>query len=104
MSYFDPNIYNKQNLREADRRELDYWQSIIYNAIDNTVWEYENDTDTPTIASIKQEIVNDFAEALKYSVGLDLQETAVSIIDSYPEDEDVKPRTNPETYLYQAEE
>lgn len=40
MTYFDPHIYNKQNLKKEDREEIDYWECIILNAIDVVAEEY----------------------------------------------------------------
>ena len=34
MTYFDPKIYCKQNLLDADRRELEFWHDEILGMIE----------------------------------------------------------------------
>jgi hypothetical protein len=37
MTYFNPKIYNKQNLKKEDRRELEYYNNMFLNVIDSAL-------------------------------------------------------------------
>lgn len=104
MSYYNPKIFNKQNLKAEDRTELDYWDGVVKNLILNAQANYEldNSDDVPALAELKKQIVADFCELLKTDWGYELQENVVSIVDNY--EEDVEEVENPETYYYEGED
>ena len=33
MSYFNPKMYNKQNLKDEDRQEIEFYFGVIDNAL-----------------------------------------------------------------------
>ena len=35
MTYFDPSVYDEQNLHETDKQEIEFWRGMIENALDN---------------------------------------------------------------------
>ena len=96
MSYFDPKIYCKQNLKEEDRKELDYWRDVFLNVIENAKFEAAS-LENGILGQMKNEIIADFCEEVKDSLGSALQDNVVGIIDAY--EEDVEEVENPETYL-----
>lgn len=104
MTYFNPKIFNKNNLKAEDRTELDFWNGEVQNLIDNAQEEYEleNCDDVPLIAELKKLIVTEFCSLLKTQWGYTLQENVVGIIDHY--EDDIEEVENPETYLYEEEE
>lgn len=104
MSYYNPKIFNKQNLKAEDRQELDFWNGEFLNCVEFSKDEYElrNCDDIPLIEELKKQIIDDFCVFLKTQWGYTLQENVVSIIDNY--EEDVEEIENPETYFYEGEE
>lgn len=102
MSFYNPKIFNKNNLKPEDRTELDFWNGEFLNCVENTKDEYLLGDDIPMIAELKKQIIDDFCVALKTQWGYALQENVVGIIDNY--DEDVEEVENPETYYYEGEE
>lgn len=100
MSYFDPKIYNKNNLHEADKKELDYWESVFINLIENTLFDFE--CGEGTLGKIKKEVAEEFSKELRTQLGYELQENVVSIIDAY--EEDIEEVEDPDTYFYEEEE
>lgn len=98
MSYFDPKIYNKQNLNDKDKDELEYWQGIINDVIKSCRDDTLSDgTGSDTLDKIITEIVDTFCDNLRADFGFALQEMVVSIIDNY--EHEVEPQDNPETYI-----
>lgn len=104
MTYFDPEIYCKQNLKEKDRKELEFYQERFESVIENSADNYEAMTGTgiKSVDKLVMDVVNNFVEELKVELGITLQELAVSIIDHY--EEDVEPVEDYETFYYQPEE
>lgn len=101
MTYFNPKIFCKQNLKERDLNELEFWKSEFDNCVENTLAN-EQDYDDSTIAKMKNEIIEEFAEALKTNWGYVLQDVVVADIEDY--DDDVEEYANPETFFYESEE
>lgn len=103
MSYFDKRIYCKQNLKEQDRNEMEFYVELFEEAIENALDESEMETiHAGTIGKIVEEVRADFAGRLREELGLAMQELAVSTIDSY--EEDAEPVEDPETFFYEPEE
>ena len=102
MSYFDPQVYNKQNLKEKDRSELDYYYNQVMQDIDDCLSVYESDAEDSTMEKMEYEIAKDFCDELKTAIGCSFQEVCVSIIDNY--DEEVRLQEHPETYYYYPDE
>lgn len=98
MSYFDPKIYNKQNLKEEDRKELDFYEGLLETSI-NCVLEDEVDdevNEAGILAQIKKEIYEECCNNIKELFGMQLQMAAINIIDDY--ENEVEAVENPETY------
>lgn len=103
MSYFNPKVYNRENLTDADRRELDYWHDVFMSTIDGALCSYvENDEDCEALYELKKSIVEHFCEELKLDFGCAMQEHAVSVIDDY--EHDVPEHETYTTYYYDNEE
>lgn len=106
MTWFNPNIYCKQNLKEDHRESLEYCERVCKDVIEHAQMEYgedlEDNEDSKVLASIKKEIVASFVEYLRYELGDILQSECVSMIDSY--ENDVPSVEDPETFDYEPSE
>ena len=97
MTYFNPEIYCKQNLEDADRRELEFWHSEIMGMIESAKPDRFDNSISETFDKIRDEIIENYAEGLKYVVSMALQDMMISVIESYGYD--VEPVENPETFF-----
>lgn len=106
MTWFNPNIYCKQNLKEDHRKSIENCERVCKDVIEHAQMEYEeyleDDEDSKVLASIKKEIVASFVEYLKYELGDILQNECVSMIDSY--ENDVPSVEDPATFDYEPSE
>jgi hypothetical protein len=104
MSYYDPHIYNKQNLKEKDLKELSYYEGEFCNAVESAKEDYldEISDKLPTLKKLVGEIIGDFIKECKVRFGYALHDMTVSIIDNY--DADVDEVDNPETFLYKDDD
>ena len=104
MTYFDPHIYCKQNLKEKDKKEMEYWKSECEIVLDMAYDRYQEDYccgDSLLLDEIKTQIVTEFVEIAKECLGIRLQDNVVSCIDSY--EEEIEEVENPETFDYMKE-
>ena len=99
MTYFDPHYYNRENLKETDRAELDYWLNAFINAIDNATYDMELGDGASD--QLKADVVSEFTELLKDELGLELQDNLVAFIDGY--DEDINKKETYTDYFHQRE-
>lgn len=97
MKEIDPRIYCKQNLEIADLRELEFWQHKITYMIESAKPDRFDNSISETFDKIRDEIIENYAEGLKYVVSMALQDMMISIIESYGYD--VEPVENPETFF-----
>lgn len=81
MTYFDPHIYNRENLKAKDREELDYWLNAFNNAIYNATDDME--LGDGTIDQLKADVVSEFTELLEDEFRLELQDDLIAIIEGY---------------------
>lgn len=91
MSYFNPKIYNNQNLKEEDRAELEYWHEVFENAVDCV--KFDNNlimSNSETLEKIVSEIIADFCTDLKSHIDSIMQEHIVAYINSYDENKEIK--------------
>ena len=104
MTYFNPKIFCKQNLKESDRKELEYWKQTFDNVINNAEFDFTLDTDIeiPAINAIISDTVKAYGEVLKDKLGQMMQDNLVGIIDGY--EDDVHEVEEPETFMYEPEE
>ena len=104
MTYFNPKIYNKQNLKESDRKELEFYKELFYSAVENALENRSfNSTGSNIIDAAIEEIVKDFSKDLKHNIGVKLQDVVVSMIDSYEDKAGVEEVENPETFFYKED-
>lgn len=94
MTYFDPQIYCKQNLKENHRKEFERWKEVIDLIIDRA--ESECDYEDNTLGKIQEEIVEGFCERLRETANEVMQENLIGCIESY--EGDVEPVKEPETF------
>lgn len=88
MSYYNPEVYNEDNLKEQDKREIQFWRESFYNEIDNAldyVCEFESNT---ILDKLKREIIEEYTECLKEHLEARFLEVIVSIIDGYGGEEE----------------
>lgn len=97
MTYFDPHIYNRENLKPRDRAELDYWLNAFNNAIYNATDDME--LGDGAIDQLKADVVSEYTELLKDELGLELQDNLVAFIEGY--DEDIKKRVTYTDYKHE---
>lgn len=102
MTYFNPKIYNKQNLKDEDRKDIDFYKELFDSVISKAEFEAEMPSDIEIFDNIRNEIIDTFARDLRVNLGYALQDLVVGIIDGY-EDEDIKEVDNPDTYYYSEE-
>lgn len=93
MTYFDPHIYCKQNLKDKDREELEYWQTVFENVIESASFEIGDES---ILAQIRKEIIDDFCKELKKELSYAMQDNLVGCIDGY--EDEVKEVEEPETF------
>ena len=104
MTYFNPKIYCKQNLKESDRKELEYWKQSFDDVIYNAEFNFTLDTNIgiPAIDAIINDTIKAYGEVLKDKLGQMMQDNLIGIIDGY--EEDVNEVEEPELFLYEREE
>ena len=104
MTYFNPKIFCKQNLKESDRKELEYWKQSFDNLICNAEFDFTLDADIeiPAINAIISDTVKAYGEVLRDKLGQMMQDNLIGIIDGY--EDDVHEVEEPETFMYEREE
>lgn len=106
MSYFDPKIYCKQNLKEEHRRELDYYWEFVKQGVEYAVSEFTDMYDSGS--GILDKLVKEIADTLKDEIltefGNRFQYEVVGYIDDYDEDVEVEEYDEPENYFYESED
>jgi hypothetical protein len=93
MTYFDPRIYCKQNLKDKDREELEYWQTVFENVIASASFEIGDES---ILGRIRKEIIDEFCEELKKELSYAMQDNLVGCITSYGGD--IEEVEEPETF------
>ncbi len=89
MSYYDPEIYNIENLKDEDRQYLSELEYIKENILcDETVDEYLSEFGYgKTASAILAELFIPFIHRLSEDVDLHIQELIVGMIDNYSDEE-----------------
>lgn len=85
MSFYDPNIYNENNLKENDRLEIEYWRSAFECAISNASEDIEYSADElgeGVCVNIKN-FLPLYEKKLKQKMEAEIYESIVSMIDNY---------------------
>lgn len=102
MSYYNPKIYNKENLRDEDRIRLEGWYDIFETVVENEKDDFDESTGSETLDKIRQEIIDDFAKKVMNSLGMYFQDMLIGIIDGYSED--VPEREEYTTFMEDADD
>jgi predicted nuclease with TOPRIM domain len=100
MTYFDPAIYCKQNLKKEDLEALELTEKIAKETLESALDHAESDYEgmSEILDRIQVEIVKSFAEIFRLELGYVLQDYVVGIIDSY--EGGVEEVEEPETFYY----
>ena len=99
MTYFNPKIYCKQNLKKEDLNALEYLKTEFEVALDMAYDRYNEEhctADSMILDEIKIQLVDSFIEIVKECMGDRLQENLVSCIEGY--EKDVEEVEFPETF------
>lgn len=87
MTYFNPKVYNRENLKEKDKHELDFYFRMVMNAIYNAEFDSKVTYElSPTLKKIKGELIEEFAKEVKEQIAITWDEIVVTMIDEYEED------------------
>lgn len=97
--FIDYSLYCRENLHEEDRKKLDKLCDIMEGVVEKAELQFFCLHENPGIFdSIRREIAKEAFSFVKESIGDTLQDSLVSVIDSYEEDiESVDEYT---TYFY----
>ena len=98
MSYFDPHIFCIENLKEEDKQELTTWCLEMIGVVESANADFEGDEISNTLSKIKSEIIDNFCNEMYERIACKFQTILVSIIDKYPEDEELKDIKTPTTF------
>lgn len=88
MTYFNPEIYNKHNLKKKDRAEIEFYAEVIKNALYNAADDIKAHTDEDN--PIRKGIMNYQMAAIdevRKQMAMELHDVVVSYIENY-NDED----------------
>ena len=102
MSYFDPKIYNLENLKEKDRKELEFWCNTCLGIVSSANPFMGEEDESNTLIKIKHEVIDEFCSDLFDEIASEFHDITVSIIDNYPE-EDIPEVENPTTFYEYVE-
>lgn len=102
MSYFDPKIYNLENLKEKDRKELEFWCDTCIDIVYKTNLFIGEEDKSNTLDKIRHEVVDEFCNDLFDEIASKFHNITVSTIDNYPE-EDIPEVENPTTFYEYVE-
>lgn len=88
MTYFDPSIYNVDNLKPKDKSIVSFYFSLFNNIIDRCSASYTDisDHEILSLERIKRDVVDNFVDCLKDDVESEKTELCAAIIDNYEED------------------
>lgn len=89
MTWLNPDIYNKYNLSPEDRKEIDFYEGLMDNALENARYKYKykvkHGKNPLNIGIAKKQLkaINKVEESLSCA----LQEVIVSYIEAYSDEE-----------------
>ena len=95
MTYFNPKIYCKQNLKEEDRKRIERFKDEVEEIFNLALDDYEEELKGDSVDQIKLEVIKDFGETFKARVADRAQDYLIGVIESYDEVEEVE---DPETF------
>ena len=80
--------YKISDLKEPDRKEVEFWIETIEEQIDSCLYDYPTDADIPEfIGTLMTEIAKDFVDELEECLVAHFRDVVISIIDNYEEEE-----------------
>lgn len=80
--------YKISDLKEKDRKEVEFWIETIEDQIDRCLFDYPLDPNLPeVIEKIMAGIAEDFVDELKEYLVAHFKDVVISIIDNYEEEE-----------------
>ena len=90
MTYFDPVIYNEDNLTDADRAEVNFWWENFQNAMLEAEDMLLDDDGEPEdiLNQIQLAVVRRFEKKLKRCLASRITDYIVARIDNYPAEEE----------------
>lgn len=106
MTYFNPKIYCRENLKESDRRELDFYNEIMLLIIDEALDDAEDQlrgTLSKKAFDLYMDVLRDFAAFTKETIGEKFNDFIVSCIDGYNDDDEdfsIEEQEHPTGYDY----
>lgn len=91
MTYFDPSVYNEQNLHETDKQEIEFWRGMIENALDNArddiAEEFEMLGGSSILKKLCLELIDGYIKKFSKHLGNDIFDYVIGIIDDYSVEE-----------------
>ena len=80
--------YKISDLKERDRKEVEFWIETIEDQIDSCLYDYPIDPNLPeVIEKIMAGIAEDFVDELKEHLVAHFRDVVISIIDNYEDEE-----------------
>ena len=80
--------YKISDLKERDRKEVEFWIETIEDQIDSCLFDYPLDPNLPeVIEKIMAGIAEDFVDELKEYLVAHFKDVVISIIDNYEDEE-----------------
>lgn len=92
MSYFNPRIYNIQNLKKQDRMEVSYWRNIVREAAERSKADMDECHCHDTLEKIRAEIGIQAIDEFLESFDIQVAEIIVGLIDGYGDEIEVMER------------
>lgn len=90
MTYFDPEIYNEDNLNSDDKAKVNFLRCHFIDAIYEAEFRMftAEEKDRDIFDQMKTSAVREYTEHLKKSFESRIMDFIVARIDSYPEEDD----------------
>ena len=96
MTYFNPRIFNYQNLNKQDKIIVN-WLIYLVESLENMEYDYSDDEDCTTLEKVKNEIAIETLHEAQDRLKSDIVDFMVSSIDEY---EGVVNDVNTDDYFY----
>lgn len=93
MSYFDPEIYNYENLRPEDKKHLDIYDAAVRDTlnkdfiVDDMMGLGLDPEEDSTIDKIRREVAEEVFGHIEQYLAIQRLELIVSIMDGYQEED-----------------
>ena len=94
--YIDRSIYCKENLKKEDLNRLTFIRDVCFDAVYSALFDCDRMTDIPFVDGMISDISNEVCDNIRRHILDKLDDTVVSIIDSY--DHEVESVDNGHTF------